>query len=64
MIAIIVRVFVGTWLFWCRSWELFVGEIVWWFLFEGYELDDLRKSLDVDCSSSDYYYGNFINVGL
>ena len=42
--------------------SFFVGEIVWWYLFEGYELGDFYKSLDVECSISAYDYGNYFDV--
>ena len=42
------------------SMELFVGESVEWFLFEGYELGDFCKSLDVECSIYAYDYENYL----
>ena len=48
----------GPWLFFCRSWELFVSKSVWRFLFEGDELSDFCKGFDVECSCSAYDYGD------
>ena len=47
--------------FFCGSRELLVSESVWRIHFEGYELGDFCKGLDVECSGfADY--GDYFNV--
>ena len=62
--AIIVRGRGGPWLIFCWSWELFIGECVWWFLFEEYELGYFCECFDIERSRPTYNDWDYYDVGI
>ncbi len=64
MRAILVRGRGESWLFFCWSWELFIGECVWRFLFEGDELGNFCECFDVERSRPAYEYWDYYGIDL
>ena len=64
MRVILVRVRVGARLIFRRFGDLFVGESISWFLFEGDHLGNVCKCLDVGRSRYVYDYWDFYDVCL